>query len=124
MNVKHIILALALFGSLLATRPLNADEPISISVRPTVTVARATAQVKVFVERNDENRTLTWEVDGPTYYRSSTQPLEGSAAPKNWFFFVRDLPEGEFDVRATVTRSNNSESVALTKIIVVAGGQR
>ena len=63
-------------------------------------------------------------MDGPDYYRSSTQPLEGSAAPKSWFFFIRDLPEGEFDIRATVKRSNNSEAVALTKLTVIPGGNR
>jgi len=124
MDVKQIVPIFVIFGSLIATGPLNATEAISVTVWPTVTVAHGAAQVKVLLERNDENRSLTWEVDGPEYYRSSTQSLEGSAAPKSWFFLVRDLPEGEFDVRATVKRTNDSEAVALSKIIVIAGGQR
>jgi hypothetical protein len=122
--VRHILTgfaALVLFGSLFAAMPLNADEQISLSVRPAVAVARGNAELKVLVERNDANRALTWEVDGPGYYRSSTQQLEGSAAPKSWFFFVHDLPEGEFNVRATVMRNNNSESVAQAKLVVLAG---
>ena len=123
-NVRHIVLAIVIIGTLIAVTPLNANEPITVTVWPAVTVARGNAQLKVFVERNNDNRSLMWEVDGPDYYRSSTQPLEGSAAPKSWFFFIRDLPEGEFDIRATVKRSNNSEAVALTKLTVIPGGNR
>jgi len=117
--VKQIFAAVVLFGALASSVALNADEPISIAVNPAVTVARGSTNLRVFVERNDANRTLTWEVDGPNYYRSSTTQLEGAAAPRSWFFLVRDLPEGEFDIRATVTRNNRSEAVAKTRIIVV-----
>jgi hypothetical protein len=119
--VRHILFSVALVGSLIAANPLSADAPISVSVWPTIAVARGNAQLRVLVERNDANRTLTWEVDGPGYYRSSTTQLDGTAAPKSWFFFVHDLPEGEYDVRATVTRSNSSQSMAISKIVVVSG---
>jgi hypothetical protein len=119
--VRHILTAVVLFGSLIASKPLDADTPIALSVYPTVAVARGTAQLRVLVERNDANRALIWEVDGPNYYRSSTTQLDGTAAPKSWFFFVHDLPEGEYAVRATVIRSNNSESMAMSKIVVVSG---
>jgi hypothetical protein len=114
-------MSVVLFGSLIAANPLKADTPIAVSVYPTIAVARGTAQLRVLIEPNDANRALTWEVDGPSYYRSSTTQLDGTAAPKSWFFFVHDLPEGEYDVRATVVRSNNSESMAMSKIVVVAG---
>jgi hypothetical protein len=117
-------LATIVFGSLFAAIPLNADEPITVSVWPSIAVARGNAQLKVFVQRNDANRTLSWEVDGPDYYRSSTMQLEGASAPKSWFFFVHDLPEGVFAVRATVRRNNDSESVALTRITVMPGMAR
>jgi hypothetical protein len=122
--VKHIrvpFLAVVLLGSLFGAIPLNADEPITISVWPSIAVARGNAELKVLIQRNDANRTLSWEVDGPDYYRSSTMPLEGASAPKSWFFFVRDLPEGEYQVRATVMRNNSSQSVAISKIVVVSG---
>ena len=100
---------------------MTADESISIAVRPAVTVSRGTAQLKVLVERNDRNRILTWEVDGPNFYRSSRMALEGASAPRSWFFVVRDLPEGEYDIRATVKRNDNSESMALSSIKVLPG---
>jgi len=119
--VKRIFVAVILVGALSGGASVNADQPITVSVYPAIAVARGTAQLKIFVQRNDENRTLNWEVDGPGFYRSSTAQLEGSAAPRSWFFFIKDLPEGTFDVRATVKRSNNSESFALASITVISG---
>ena len=119
--MKCIFVAVILVGALSSAASLNADEPITVSVYPAVAVARGTAQLKIFVQRNDENRALNWEVDGPGFYRSSTAQMEGAAAPRSWFFFVKDLPEGTFEVRATVKRSNNSQSVAQASITVVPG---
>ena len=120
-DVKHLFAATALVGLFLFSMPLVADEPITVSVYPAVAMARGTAQLRVFVERNDLNRMLTWEVDGPQYYRSSTEDLDGAAAPRSWFFEVRDLPEGEYEIRAMVKRNNNSVSSARTKITVLRG---
>jgi hypothetical protein len=78
--------------------------------------------VKVIVERSSENRELVWEVESPEYYRASTVQLDGEASPKVWVFRVRDLPQGQFDVRATVRRNDNKESFAQTKLIVMVGG--
>jgi hypothetical protein len=77
--------------------------------------------LKVLVARNDSNRGLIWEVDGPNYYRSSEMELDGAASPRSYFFTVRDLPAGEFEVRATVRRSDNSQAVDRSSIRVVGG---
>ena len=106
-----------------SSQMIGADESISIAVRPAVMVARGTAQLKVLVERDDRNRVLTWEVDGPKFYRSSRMALEGASAPRSWFFFVHDLPEGEYDIRATVKRNDDSESMASSNIKVLPGTQ-
>jgi hypothetical protein len=100
---------------------IAADSPVTIAVRPAVTVARGNAQLKILVERNDRNRLLQWEVDGPNYYRSSSTGLEGSSAPRSWLFFVKDLPEGEYDIRVTVTRNDESEAMAVSSIKVLPG---
>jgi hypothetical protein len=107
-------------GILAGSLHLNADEAISITVRPSVTSFRGNAQLKVLVSRNEQNRTLVWEVDGPNYYRSSSIPLDGAAAARSYFFVVKDLPGGEFDVRATVKR-NDSSAVADRSTLKVIG---
>ena len=44
--------------------------------------------------------------------------LEGSSAARSYFFMMRDLPGGNFDVRARVLRSDNTEAMDHTRIIV------
>ena len=100
---------------------MNADEAISITVRPAVASYRGNAQLKVLVSRNERNRMLVWEVDGPNYYRSSSIPLDGAASPRSYFFMVRELPAGEFDVRASVRRNDNSVVMDRRSIMVVGG---
>ena len=100
---------------------LSADEAISITVRPAVASVNGSASLKVLVARNDLNRTLMWEVDGPNFYRSSTMDLDGAASPRSYFFTVRDLPAGSFEVRATVRRNDNSQAVDRSSMRVVGG---
>jgi hypothetical protein len=100
---------------------LSAEQAITITARPAVIPAKGSALLKVIVERNATNRTLIWEVDGLAFYRSSTIPLEGTSAARSYFFMLRDLPGGHFDVRARVVRSDNTEALAETRIVVGGG---
>jgi hypothetical protein len=111
------VLAAVFAGSM----QMNADEAISITVRPAVTSYGGNTQLKVLVSRNEKNRVLVWEVDGPNYYRSSTIPLDGAASPRSYFFMVRELPAGEFDVRASVKRNDDSVATDWRSIRVVGG---
>ena len=113
--------AAVLAGVLAGSMQMSADEAISITVRPAVTSFRGNAQLKVLVSRNERNRVLVWEVDGPNYYRSSSIPLDGAASPRSYFFMVRELPAGEFDVRATVKRNDNSAAMDRSSIKVIGG---
>jgi hypothetical protein len=108
-------------GVLSGSMHMSADEAVSITVRPAVTSYRGSAQLKVLVSRDDKNRVLTWEVDGPSYYRSSSIALDGAASPRSYFFVVKDLPSGEFDVRATVKRNDSSAAMDRSTIKVVGG---
>jgi hypothetical protein len=110
-----------LAGTLAGSMQMNADEAISITVRPAVASYGGNAQLKVLVSRNEKNRTLEWEVDGPGYYRSSTMSLEGAASPRSFFFTVRELTAGDFEVRATVKRNDNSTATDRRSIKVVGG---
>lgn len=110
-----------LIGVLAGSMHLAADEAVTITVRPAVAMANSTAQVKVLVARNDKNRELMWEVDGPTYYRKSTMELGGAAAPRSFSFMVRNLPQGTFEVRATVKRNDSSSAIDRSHITVVGG---
>ena len=106
-------------GVLVGSLHLNADEAISITVRPAVTSFGGSAQLKVLVARDEKNRSLVWEVDGPHYYRSSSIDLDGAAAARSYLFVVKDLPGGEFEVRATVRRNDSSAAVDRSTIKVI-----
>ena len=108
-------------GFLAGSMQSSADEAITITVRPAVATVNGNAHLKVLVSRNEMNRALTWEVDGPNYYRSSSMDLHGAAAPRSYFFIVRDLPAGEFEIRASVRRADNSVAMDRGSIRVVGG---
>jgi hypothetical protein len=108
-------------GVLVGSMQLSADEAISITVRPAVTTWKGSARLRVLVARNESNRALIWEVDGPSYYRSSEMELNGAASPRSYFFTIRDLPAGDFEVRATVRRNDNSHVIDRSSIKVVGG---
>jgi len=108
-------------GLFAGSMQMSADEAISITVRPAVTSYRGSAQLKVLVSRDEKNRSLVWEVDGPNYYRSSSILLDGAASPRSYVFVVKDLPSGEFDVRATVKRNDSSAAMDRSSIRVVGG---
>ena len=108
-------------GILAGSMQMSADEAISITVRPAVTSYRGSAQLKVLVSRDAKNRVLVWEVDGPNYYRSSSIALDGASSPRSYFFLVKDLPAGEFDVRATIRRNDSSAAMDRSTIKVIGG---
>ncbi len=117
---RYVGLVMAM-GVLAGSMQMSADEAISITVRPAVTSYRGNAQLKVLVSRNEKNRSLVWEVDGPNYYRSSSISLDGAASPRSYFFMVKELPAGEFDVRVSVKRSDSSVATDRSSIKVVGG---
>ena len=108
-------------GVLVGSMQMSADEAISITVRPSVTSFRGNAMLRVLVSRNERNRVLFWEVDGPNYYRSSSITLDGAAAARSYFFMVKELPGGIFDVRATVKRNDSSTVMDRSSIKVIGG---
>lgn len=120
MTMKRVLLAVALLAG--GGAVVRAVQPVAVSVHPTVTSVRASTRVRVQVDTNEMNRKLVWEVDGADYYRSSSIQLDGAAAPHNFFFMLHNVPAGEYEVRATVIRNNNSESVAATTLAVVGMG--
>lgn len=84
---------------------------------------QAFSRAQCIVARNDLNRALIWEVDGLNYYRSSAMELDGAASPRSYFFTVRELPAGSFEIRVTVRRNDNSEAVDRSRIRVVGGSE-
>jgi hypothetical protein len=117
---RYFGLAIAV-GVLAGSMQMSADEAISITVRPAVASFRGSALLRVLVSRNEKNRMLIWEVDGPNYYRSSSITLDGAAAARSYFFMMKELPAGEFEVRATVKRNDSTAAVDRSTLMVIGG---
>ena len=98
---------------------LSAEDPISMTVRPAVASTSTATQIRVMVPRSERNRALRWEVDGADYFRSSTMDLNGAKAPVTFVFVVKNLPEGEVEIRAIVRRNDDSEAIVRRQIVVV-----
>lgn len=115
---RTFALAILLAGSVLPARAGSGSD-VTLSVSPPLAVEPGWATVMVRIERNAENRSLRVEADGPEYYRSSLQQLDGKSAPAVRHLTLQDLPSGTYLVRATLTRADGSQRKAVRRLEVV-----
>src|SRR5262249_24141628 len=79
------------------------NEPLTLTVSPTVAFAPATVRVRVRIQPDAGNRRLTIVADGPELYRSSEIQLDGEQAPQTFEMWFRDLPGSDYQVYAILT---------------------
>jgi len=101
-----------------ATGP-KAEEPVRIAASPTFAFAPALLRVRVRVEPNAANRTLTITADSDGYYRSSLIELEGDTSARTFFVEFKSVPAGQYHLSAVV-RNATGENVA----VAAQGGVR
>ena len=94
-----------------ATGP-KAQEPVRIAASPTFAFAPALLRVRVRVEPNAANRTLTITADSDGYYRSSLMELEGDTSEKTFFVEFKRVPAGQYQLSAVV-RNGSGENLAV-----------
>ena len=94
-----------------ATGP-KAQEPVRIAASPTFAFAPALLRVRVRVEPNAANRTLTITADSDGYYRSSLIELEGDTSEKTFFVEFKRVPAGQYQLSAVV-RNGSREDLAV-----------
>ena len=108
----------------LLTVPLGVrtGERLAMRVRPTVAIAPADLIVRTMVEANAANRSIEIIADSEDFYRSSEIPLDGEKAARSAQFWFRNLPSGQYCLRA-VLKGANEEQLAQThqEITVVSG---
>lgn len=89
-----------LLAALMAT---TSSPPLRVIVSPRLALAPSNVTVLVRLEPAPMDRYLGVSVDnGETYTRTSEQTLDGEVSPRLFRFEYRDLPAGEYDVRAVV----------------------
>jgi hypothetical protein len=85
----------ALLLSLLAVAlPVDAGEPLTMGLTPSVAFEPAHLRIRTVIEAHDENRELQIIAQSADFYRSSVIQLEGANAPRVNLFEFRNLPTG------------------------------
>lgn len=110
-----LVLALVVLAGSVVT--LGGNE-VGLLVSPRVSPAPATFRINVIVEPDAKNRTLVLEADSGDYYTSSSVQLEGSDAGRLHPFTLVELPPGNYEVLATVLRSDGQQRQAVVDCIV------
>jgi hypothetical protein len=83
--------------------PSEGGEPLAARVTPGVGFAPCEVVIRADVEPNDDNELLEFIIDSPSYFRSSTEELDGGDAPRRYEVRFRDVPAGNYAVLVTLT---------------------
>jgi len=85
--------------------PVAGGDRMTMKVSPAQAFAPSLLRVRVRIEPEADNRSLTVTVDSGEFYRSSEMPLDGDRAPKTIQLEFPGLPEGDYDVVGIVKDS-------------------
>ena len=100
---------------------LGAGEPPATSIKLSANFGGAplTLRVDTRTEQHPDNRALCVTIDGPNYFRSSCEQLDGDKAPKFSRFEFRDIPGGDYVVVGEVIRTNDRHLVTAAQPLQV-----
>jgi hypothetical protein len=115
--MRVLSLTTALF--LTATLSTNAIEPLAIAVSPRLSIAPANVVIRVRIAPDAANRTLEVITESSTYYRRSRVQLDGHEAPRMIPMELRNLPGGDYEVRATLIDSAGRPRALAHRLVVV-----
>jgi hypothetical protein len=82
--------------------PSASAAPLAMTVSPAMSLAPATVDIGLHLIANRENHLLVVEADSGDFFRSSEIPVDGDHAPTMMNVRFRDLPEGEYQVVASL----------------------
>lgn len=112
--------ALTTIGLLAASGSGSAGEKLMLRVTPNVSAAPSTVVVTATVTRNADNRWLQIEAESSTFYRSSEIQLDGDHAPLITEIRLKNLPGGEYTVRAVLRTNLGAETIVRRTALVLA----
>jgi hypothetical protein len=118
MKTRIALTALTIIGMLTASGTTGASEKLALRVTPNVSSAPSTVIVKATVAKNADNRWLHIEADSGEFFRSSDIQLDGDRAPAVMEVRLRNLPGGEYTVKA-VLRDNTGEETVVRRTALV-----
>ncbi len=118
---RNILGGLIVTTAIAAGAASYADEPLKIQLNGRYYAEPATVPIMVVVRPADENRVLRVEADGENFFRSADVTLNGESEPKYHTLWFKNLPAGDYVVRATVLGAKNEVAMAEAPLVVMSG---
>ena len=107
------------------TVPGYGTEVVDILLRGRYFTEPATVRVMVTVEPDAQNRALRIEADGDDLFRASELTLTGASCRRFHSMEFKNLPAGQYTIRAQVLSAHGVRAMAEQRLLVVGGpGQR
>jgi hypothetical protein len=121
MHVKtRLVIAavIALVPAIQAAAVVGAQDVVAIRMRGKFFSEPATVRVTIAVEPDERNRSLVIQADGDRLFRSSEVRLEGDKGQRLHNVEFKNLPAGQYVIRAEV-RSTAEVRGAAEELLVV-----
>ena len=104
--------------------PGSAAQVVEIRLRGHYFSAPATVIVNVAIEPDAENRRLTIEADSARFFTSSQVELVGASDKRIHTMQFKNLPEGDYVLRAEVRSKTELRGQAMQELTVTGVGGR
>jgi hypothetical protein len=95
------------------------EDRLALRVTPAITTAPANLAAIARIAPDPGNRVLRIEADSGAFFRSSDVQLDGESAPRVMEVRFRDLPGGEYEVRALLLDHVGQQTTARRSVIVM-----
>lgn len=101
-----------------AAMPTQAGQVVEIQLRGHYYAEPATVQMIIAVEPDGQNRSLRIEADGDRLFRSTEVTLNGDAERRLHIVEFKNLPAGNYELRAEVHSSDGVRGMDLQDLVV------
>lgn len=116
---RRVVAFVAIFITVGAGTPaLGGEDVVELRVRGRYYSEPATVRVTVSVQPDSENRTLVIQADGDRLFRSSHVALDGENGRRIHTVEFKNLPAGQYVLRAEVRSSAEIRGVAEELLVV------
>ena len=117
--MRQLAMLLAAAYVVVGPATVDATQPLTLQVSPTISPAPGVISVRATVEPSDDNLSLQIVAQSAEFIRSSSVDIDGSHTPRLNVFEYRNLPSGVYDVSAILVGTRGTRAMATRTIEVV-----
>jgi hypothetical protein len=120
MMRKPAIVVVLLCACMMTTgTPLTGGQVVTIRVSPVMARQPASLRIVATIEPDDGNRALEITAQSAGFATSSQMQLDGRNAQRVWETLFRDVPQGDYDVSATVIGVGGRRATASRVVVIM-----